>query len=208
MGSVPVSLAAELQHSLGLARAVETGTYLGDGARLLADIFPEVVTIELSDQLYEKARSSLRDRPGIETLHGDSRVLLAGLVDPDVATLFFLDGHWSGGQTAGQESECPVLEELAALRGGSPNDCLFIDDARLFTAAPAPPHDPSHWPTLVEVFDAVRAVWPEHHVTLLADQVIVVPPAARRTVDRFGQALMRPEAQRPRPLARVLARLR
>ena len=122
MGSVPVSLAAELQRSLGLGRAVETGTYLGDGARRLADIFPKVVTIELSDELYEKARSSLRDQPTIKALHGDSRLLLAGLVDPEVATLFFLDGHWSGGYTAGQESECPVLQELAALRGGNPND--------------------------------------------------------------------------------------
>jgi hypothetical protein len=208
VGSVPVSLAVELQRALGLRRAVETGTYLGDGARRLADIFPRVVTIELSDELYEKARSSLRDQPSIEALHGDSRVLLPGLVDPEVATLFFLDGHWSGGHTAGQASECPVLEELAMLRGGNPNDCLLIDDARLFTAAPPPPHDPTHWPTLVDVFDAVRAAWPEHHVTLLADQVIGVPPAARPAVDRFGQDLTRAEAERPRPIARFLERLR
>jgi hypothetical protein len=203
-----VSLAAELQRSLGLSRAVETGTYLGDGARRLAEIFAKVVTIELSDELYEKARSSLGDQPAIEPLHGDSRELLAGLVDPAVATLFFLDGHWSGGFTAGEESECPVLDELAVLRGGNAHDCLFIDDARLFTAAPPPPHDPSHWPTLSEVFDAVRAVWPEHHVTMLADQVIAVPAAARPLVDRFGQGLVRTEAQPGGPVARLLARLR
>jgi hypothetical protein len=198
----------ELRRSLGLDRAVETGTYRGNGAQRLANIFPKVVTIELSDELYERARTSLRDRPTIEVLHGDSRVLLPSLVEPEVATLFFLDGHWSGGSTAGQEFECPVLDELVALRGGNPNDCLFIDDARLFAAAPAPPHDPSHWPTLVEVFDAVHAVWPRHHLTLLADQVIAVPPDARPLVDGFGQELARTKEGWPRSIARLLMRLR
>jgi hypothetical protein len=46
VGSVPIGLAAELKRSLELGRAVETGTYLGDGARRLADILATAVTIE------------------------------------------------------------------------------------------------------------------------------------------------------------------
>jgi hypothetical protein len=210
VGAIPVDLAAELQRSLGLARAVETGTYLGDGARRLAGIFPRVVTIELSDELFEKAKSSLRDEPTIEALHGDSGVLLASLVDPETPTLFFLDSHWSGGYTAGTDAECPVLDELTALRGASPRDCLVIDDARLFAAAPPPPHDPSHWPTLMQLFDAVRTVWPDHHVSLLADQVIAVPRGGIPAVDRYGRevalAMQRPE--RRGPLSRLVETLR
>jgi hypothetical protein len=212
VGAVPLNLAAELQQALALARAVETGTYLGEGARRLARIFPRVVTIELSDELFAQAQSSLRDEPAIETLHGDSRTLLAGLVDPAVATLFFLDGHWSGGCTAGADAECPVLDELGALRGGNPNDCLVIDDARLFTAPPPPPHDPSHWPTLTDVLDAVRASWPQHHVTLLAGQVIAVPTTAKPLVDRYGQALADALPEHPgrsrRPIAWLTGMLR
>lgn len=195
MSSVPVNLATELQQKLALNRAVETGTYLGDGARKLVRIFPSVITIELSDELFERTRSALGDEPAIEALHGDSRVLLSGLVNPKVATLFFLDGHWSGGYTAGGDAECPVLDELAALHGGNPNDCLVIDDARLFTAAPPPPHDPSHWPTLIEVFDAIRGGWPRHHVTLLADQVIAVPQAGIEPVNRYGREVTDRESQ-------------
>jgi hypothetical protein len=208
VGAVPLELAAELQRTLGLGRAVETGTYLGDGARRLARIFPKVVTVELSNELFERARASLGEEPSIEALHGDSRTLLANLVDPDTATLFFLDGHWSGGTTAGASAECPVLEELAALGGGNPNDCLVIDDARLFTAAPPPPHDPAHWPTLVQLLDTVRSGWQEHHVTLLADQVIAVPQAGRPALDCYGQKLDERQAQpAPQGRSRLLARM-
>jgi hypothetical protein len=168
---------------------VETGTYYGEGARRLARIFPSVVTIELSDELFTEARIALANHPQIEPLHGDSRDLLRGLVDDKQPTLYFLDGHWSGGPTAGAGAECPVLDEIAALRGGHANDCVLIDDARLFTAPPPPPHDPAQWPTLLEVLDALRAGWQKHHITLLADLVIAVPAAARAVVDRFGQAL-------------------
>lgn len=212
MGSLPVDLASGLQETLKLERGVETGTYLGDGARRMAGIFARVVTIELSDELFERAAESLRDEPAIEVLHGDSRDLLGGLVDPAVGTLFFLDGHWSAGITARGGIECPVLDELRALAGGSADDCFVIDDARFFTASPAPPLDPSQWPTLMEVLDALRAGWPRHHLTLLDDQVIAVPQAAKARVDRYGQELAekqtRLQTERRGALRRMIDRLR
>lgn len=187
MGMVPDHLAEQLRSELRLRRAVETGTYYGGGARRMARVFPEVVTIELSEQLHLQARLALANEPRITLLHGDSRALLPELVDPSVPTLFFLDGHWSGGPTAGHGMECPVLDELEVLANGHPDDCLFVDDARLFAAPPPPPHDPAQWPTLLEVFDAVRAAMPRHHVTLLEDLVIAVPARAKPLVDAFGQ---------------------
>jgi hypothetical protein len=179
-------LASDLSAGAGLRRAVETGTYLGDTARALSTVFPAVVTIELSTALYRAAAVALADVPTIRAVHGHSALMLRDLRDPEVPTLFFLDGHWSGGATAGVDDECPVLEELEALAGGHPDDCLIIDDARLFASAPPPPHNPVTWPTLVEVFDAIRGHWPEHFVTLIADQVIAVPSSGRPAVDAYG----------------------
>ena len=48
MGRVPPDLAVELRDQLGLRRAVETGTYSGEGARVLAGLFDSAITIELS----------------------------------------------------------------------------------------------------------------------------------------------------------------
>jgi hypothetical protein len=144
--------------------------------------------------------------PHVKLLQGDSRTILPTLVDPAVPTLYFLDGHWSGGPTAGEEAECPVIEELEAIAGGHPDDCVFVDDARLFTAAPPPPHDPADWPDLVEVLDLLRQIRPGHHVTVLHDLIIGVPARSREPVDEFGRAPL-PGAEEP-PAPGLVDRLR
>lgn len=206
MGSVNLDLARGLRDAAGLRRAVETGTYRGDGTALLASVFERVATIELAPALATAARKRFDGDGAIEVHEGHSAQLLGRLADPQTPTYFFLDGHWSGGVTAGQEDECPVLEELQAIAGGHPDDCFVIDDARCFLAAPAPPHDPSQWPTLVELIDQIRAIRPEHHVTVLSDQVIAAPQKARDFLDRHGRAVLEPsrlEMYRDKGVARL-----
>lgn len=189
MASIDEDLVAGLRRALGLRRAVETGTHLGAGARRLATAFDEVITIELSPPLAERARQNLRDlgvRVCVKQGHS-ARVLVE--LRARVATLWFLDGHWSGGFTEGRDDECPVLAELAAVQGGHPDDVVIIDDARLFAAAPPPPHDPAHWPDLVEVLDVLRRGWPGHHVTVINDQILAVPQAGRAAVDEYAHRL-------------------
>ena len=193
MGGVPTELAAELRAELDLKRAVETGTYHGGSARLLADIFPSVTTIELSTKLHADAQALFADVPAVRCVQGDSRERLRELVDPAIPTLYWLDGHWSGGPTAGEQDECPVLSEIEQIARGHRDDCLLIDDARLFVASPPPPHDPAQWPSLVEVFDALRASRPHAHVTIVADTVIAVPTRAKGIVDRYAQLALSPE---------------
>lgn len=205
MGAVPGELAAELNAILGLRRAVETGTYRGGSARALAGIFDEVVTIELSEELYRSAAEELASSRNVRPMLGDSRLLLGPLAAVGVPTLYWLDGHWSGGSTAGAGHECPVLDELDAIAGGHRHDCVLIDDARLFAASPPPPHDPAHWPTLLKVLDALRAHWPSHHVTVLHDIVIAVPSAARPAVEAFAHRSA--EELTPLPITHRLAAL-
>lgn len=187
MGTIDLQLATELRDQLGLERAIETGTYKGITARALSSVFGSVVTIELSRPLHERAVANLRDLPTVEAVHGHSAAVLQTLAGSDTPTLYFLDGHWSGGATEGSADECPVLDELAAIGAGNEDDCVVIDDARLFTSAPPPPHDPAQWPQIVEVFDAIRTHRPEHTVTLLSDQVIAVPQRARLVLDAYGR---------------------
>ena len=189
MGGLPLPLAVELRDRLALRRGIETGTYRGGGARLLAGTFCEVVTIELSSELHAEAVVALADLPNVQVRQGDSGLVLTEVAAADGPALYFLDGHWSGGSTAGEGAECPVLAELEALRGGHRDDCILVDDARLFAAPPPQPHDPAQWPSLVELFDVLRDIRPGHHVTMLADLVIAVPSRARDVVDRFGQRL-------------------
>jgi hypothetical protein len=168
-----------LRDRLGLERAVETGTFLGGGARALAEMFPSVVTIELSDHYFEQARADLADVPNLTAEHGASPTVLRRL--QPAPTFYWLDAHWSGFDTAGEENPCPVLEEIGAIPA-HPADCLLIDDARLFAAT----REPESWPTLVRVIDALREARPEAHVTVLHDLILCVPPEAKDLVDDFG----------------------
>src|SRR5690349_15189258 len=125
MGGVPQQLAIELRDALDLVRAVETGTYRGGTTRDLADMFPAVTTVELSEELHKAAVAQFAGVAEITALHGDSGKILPALADASVATLWFLDGHWSGGPTAGQDAECPVMDEIAALALGHRDDCIL-----------------------------------------------------------------------------------
>lgn len=200
MGSVDVEFGRDLRAQVGLQRAVETGTFKGITARKLAQVFPSVTTIELSADLQAAAARALADVPAVTSVQGDGPEHLARTVDPAVPTLYFLDGHWSGGSTEGVEEECPVLRELEAITGGHGGDCIVVDDARLFCSAPPPPHRPEQWPTLLELFDALRAARPGHLVTVLDDQVLAVPAAAKRALDNHG---LRVQAAQLGPRARV-----
>lgn len=204
MGTVTGTLAAELRDTLGLTRGVETGTYTGGGTRTLAETFDSVVSIELSPEMHAQAQQNLADLGNVTLVQGDSREALRPLAETREPTFYFLDGHWSGGYTAGEGAECPVMDEIAAISPGNENDCIVIDDARMFTAAPPPPHDPAQWPSLLELIDAVRAAHPGHTITVLHDQVIAVPLRAKPIIDRYGRA---PAPEPPRQ-GGILARLR
>jgi len=190
MAGLPIELVSRLQRECGLSRAVETGTYLGGGTRELARIFEKVVTVELSEALTARAQEWLPDVPNITLLNQDSRDALMTLVRENIPSLYFLDGHWSGGPTAGEESECPVLAEVEALTNGHTSDCIIIDDARLFACPPPAPHDASQWPTLIELVDALRQLGEERHTTLVGDHVISVPTEAKAIVDQWGTAVL------------------
>ena len=186
MGDVPISLSQMLRDSLGLAAAVETGTFMGRGAQALRSVFPRVWSIELSDELYYAACREI-SAPGLTFVYGSSvQVLPALLTEIAEPALFWLDGHYSGEGTAGVEMECPLLEEIAAIDASpnAPRSVLLIDDARLFLGPPPDPHKPDHWPTLMSVLDTLRTKH-DRYLTLFEDMVIAVPPAARTIIESY-----------------------
>jgi hypothetical protein len=204
MGTIPAPLVRSLKRRLGLVRAVETGTWVGGGALLLADAFDDVTTIELSPEVAARAREILAREP-VTVLEGDSRTLLRPSMEP---TFYFLDAHWCGGITGGAEAECPVLQELDAIAGGSPDDVIVIDDAKLFVEPPPPPHRAEDWPTLAEVEERIARHWPGHGVTVAHDQIVAVPArAADLIADWSSQPFVPPQRDR-NPVRRALRRVK
>jgi hypothetical protein len=205
VGAVPQSLAAGLRERLGLVRAIETGTYRGFSARRLAAAFPEVTTIEASPELARCAADTLADLAHVEVRVGSSRIVLPEVVDAARPTLYWLDGHWSGGVTAGRGDECPLLGELESIASGHPEDCILVDDARLFLAPPPPPHDPAQWPDVTALVHALERAKPGHAIVVAHDLVVCVPARARDLAAAFAHG----PAPKGVPLARrVVARFR
>jgi hypothetical protein len=167
---LPPGLARTARQAVGARTLVETGTFLGDSAALGARLFERVITIEKSPELHRTARERHPDLMNVEWLLGDSRDVLPQL-DLNEPAVFWLDGHWCGGDSAGEDCECPLLEELAAI---GPQHAILIDDARLFIAPPPPPHDPSVWPPLEQLMGALI----DREVTIREDVVVALPGSA------------------------------
>ena len=196
MGAVtsglPGAIALELA---GLARAsafVETGTFQGRSALWASKHFAAVYTIEKSDALFALHEEGLAQLPGVKPLHGDSRVLLPGVLAELGArsALFWLDGHWSGEGTAGADDECPLLGELACLAGRE-RDLILIDDARLFLGAPPRPYRPAAWPTIADVLDALPGSQRRWFVQIVDDVIFCVPAqdaALKQCLVEYAQA--------------------
>lgn len=170
---IPYDIVAALVEVSGTSVFVETGTFQGSTTRWAADRFETVHTIELSRSLFDEYSDDLAKIPNVTPHFGDSATVLPGIVDKlgSESALFWLDGHWSGGETAGEENECPIIPELECL-SARPNDLILIDDARLFLCAPPKPHKPEQWPTMSEI---IRVVPEDRFVQVINDVIYIVP---------------------------------
>lgn len=130
---------------------VETGTFMGDTAATAATIFREVHTIELSAELYERAKARFADTPNVFVHQGDSSVVLAELLPTlQGRVLFWLDGHYSEGITARGAENTPILGELRAVNAAADKgSVVLIDDLRLFQVPhPTLPESMHGYPTV------------------------------------------------------------
>lgn len=113
---------------------VETGTHIGNTTQMAFDIgFKKVYTIELSDYFYNEAIKRFSTNENIVCILGDSTEKLREILDElDAPAVFWLDGHWSMGNTAKGNKAVPVFEELEAIKSHHiKNHVILIDDLRL-----------------------------------------------------------------------------
>jgi hypothetical protein len=119
---------------------VETGAYKGNGIQelLKENRFTEIHSIELSPKWAAHCKERFAGSPNVHVHEGDSATVLEQMIAnntlPDSPVIFYLDAHYSGGETAGADRDngCPVLRELQALaKRNVKGDIVFVDDIRL-----------------------------------------------------------------------------
>jgi hypothetical protein len=162
-----------LKKKLKLTTAVEGGTYKGGTALRLCTQFAKVYTIEKSDVMFEKAKKNIGNIQNITQLIGDTRTHLPVIASQADNILFWLDAHWSGGETYGDEDECPLLQEMDIIfRSSVKNYAILIDDARLFLSPPPLPHQVENWPSIKQIADII----PSNFDMIVHDDVIYIVP--------------------------------
>ena len=165
---------------------VETGTYKAVTALWASSNFDQVYTIELSPDLYKPISLKYQNYANIIFLNGNSVEILPKIMaEISQPSIFWLDGHWSGSGTAGEENECPLLQEIEAINHLGYEKFIFIDDARLFLSPPPPPHNTNHWPTIAEIIKKIEQGVPDSYTVVYNDVIISIPLKYKDAFVRF-----------------------
>jgi hypothetical protein len=113
---------------------IETGTYLGHTSKAAAQIgFKKIYTIEIAHNYYDLAKTNLLQFTQVECIFGDSQIELVKILDSlNETAVFWLDGHFSGGDTGSCIDAVPLYKELELIKTHHiKNHILLIDDIRL-----------------------------------------------------------------------------
>lgn len=135
---VPAVKRRLLQHYAAkhrLRHFIETGTFKGDTTAAMAALGLTCQTIELQPEFCARARARFAGQPGITVFEGDSGAVLPDLISKlNVPALFWLDGHYSAGETAHGDLASPINAEVqAVLDHPVKGHVMLIDDAHEFT---------------------------------------------------------------------------
>jgi hypothetical protein len=148
---------------------IETGTYRGVTTKRCSSIFEKIYTIELDEKLATGAAAYLANKKNIEVIQGDALAVLPKLLNGEVVNnvLIFLDGHFSGGETACGNLLEPAVEELTIIsKYRDKVKGIVIDDFRLFGTEHG-------FPKKSDLLKVAEKYFDDYEITVHLDQLII-----------------------------------
>ena len=206
---IPQHLVLWLKARASIGTFIETGTYQGGTTRWASEHFARVISIEADPVLHARAKERLAAVANADLRLGRSEESLRAIV-PKLSSpaLVWLDAHWCCNNTAGEEDECPILEEIAAVDAGAVQHFIMIDDARLFLNPPPPPHKADHWPSVGDVAVKLRARFRDAYIYIGDDVIMRLPSELGPPFEQFISSASEPGAVGSGVGRRVYRRLR
>jgi hypothetical protein len=135
----------------GIDVLIETGTFRGAMIHAQLAHFQLIYSIEIDRALYSTAVRLFRRHQHVHLVLGDSSDALPHVLsEVRQPSIFWLDGHYSGGTTGRGAFDSPIAKELAHIWGHDRLEhVILIDDARHFIGQ-------GGYPTIQELGDIVR----------------------------------------------------
>ena len=131
-----IKQAVLLRNGLDHATWIETGTYLGDTTRVLSGVAKMVYSIEPEPSLFAKAEASFSTTGNVKIINGLSEAVFPELLPTLSGDLcFWLDGHYSAGETHKGPQDTPIADELAVIADNlnrMDRVVVMVDDVRCF----------------------------------------------------------------------------
>lgn len=194
-GSLDAKFLQELRSLFGIEVFIETGTHFGDTADKAGQIFKDVHTIELFPPFYDLAANRFQKKKNIHLYLGSSETVIPSILPMcHGRVLFYLDGHYDGGQQSGRGNKnTPILEELAAIGLAGLKDALIlIDDLCDFQASLYPGRIQAScfedYPDLEKLIDAALAINPQYQICFIPNALLFFPPTDAVTVSALLSA--------------------
>jgi hypothetical protein len=123
------------KYAIDKAQWIETGTYLGTTTKYLSENYSHIYSIEPNSKYYQKALLTFKGK-NVTLYNDESQNILPKLLPSLSCSInFWLDGHYSGGDTYKGKKDTPIEDELHCIEKNISkfdNLVIFIDDIRLF----------------------------------------------------------------------------
>src|SRR5579884_855981 len=187
--SIDPSLIQLFARELPLKIFAETGTFKGESLRTALRFFKECHSVELSPEYHAAAVKNFESYGGAHLHLGESPAWLRKERERFAATptLFWLDAHWCAAkQTAGENAQSPLLDELDAIGSLNPESVVLIDDARLYLSPPPAPHRASDWPDFHSIVQSLLRLSSNHRLMVLNDVLVFYPSGLQSRLAQFA----------------------
>ena len=159
---------SNLQNKYHAQTFVETGTFYGGMVEAQRKNFSKIYSIELDSKLCKNAQLRFKEYSHIEIIQGDSGQVLKKIVPKlKKRSIFWLDGHYSGGETAKGKKETPIFEELKSILSQKIDHILLIDDARCFNGK-------GDYPTIKNLSEFILKKKPKSKIEIKNDTILVI----------------------------------
>ena len=126
------------KYSIKNANWIETGTFRGETTKYLSKRYPLIYSIEPDVEFYKVALNRFKNQ-NVKLFNDESENIFPILLPTLKDNLnFWLDGHYSQGITFKGKKDCPIINELNAIKKNFDNFkklSIFIDDIRLFLSS-------------------------------------------------------------------------